>query len=180
MTGKADTIALLIAGASFCPAAAIADEKEVGLVVEAWVSTAGPYGESWDLKLSPSGEVALQVFYSANPSGSLMARFGLSDESVAAVRKVIKSERYFELPPKISPPTAPLHQPDLRLSVWLGGKRHKVQLYDPDQLKGDANAGRFLAIWRRLYEALPLRPSWDGPQNNQMQRTAPGQSERRR
>jgi hypothetical protein len=131
------------------------------LVVEAWISTAGPYGESWDLKLTPGGEVALQVYY---PSGSLLAQFRLSDAQVADLRKALESQRFFELPAEIAPKTSLLHQPDLRIAVWLGGKRHKVALYDPGQLEADANARRFLVLWRRLFDGLPIKPSCCEPQ----------------
>jgi hypothetical protein len=159
--------------ATLLGSAAGAEEKPAGLVVEAWVSTAGPYGESWDLKLTPGGEIALQVFYSINPSGSLMARFSLSDERVAGIRKAIESERFFELPVEIAPPTAPLHQPDLRLDVWVSGGHHKVALYDPDQLPSDPNARRFLTVWKRLYEGLPIKPSWSGSRDKPLEPPRP-------
>lgn len=136
------------------------EPKPDALVVEAWISTAGPYGEGWDLKLVPSGAVALRVFYSLQPSGSLMGEFTLSEEQVTGIRRVIEAERFFDLPPQISAPMVTLHQPDLRLEVWLGSKHHKVALYDPSQLKGDARVRRFMAVWNKLYEGLPIRPSW--------------------
>jgi len=151
-----------------------AEDKPVALVVEAWISTAGPYGESWDLRLTPSGEMSLRVNYMITPSGNLMARFSLSADQVAGIRQVIVSERFFDMPAKVFPATLPLHRPALRLDVWLDEKRHSVQLYDPDQLKADPNVRRFLAVWNRLFERLPIRPSWGGPQNNQMQQTRPG------
>ena len=151
-----------------------AEDKPVALVVEAWISTAGPYGESWDLRLTPSGEISLRVNYMITPSGNLMARFTLSAEQIAGIRKAIESERFFELPAKVFPATVPLHRPALRLDVWLGDRRHSVQLYDPDQQKADPNVRRFLAVWRGLFELLPIRPSWGGPQNDQMQQTRPG------
>jgi hypothetical protein len=137
-----------------------AEEKPAALVVEAWISTAGPYGESWDLRLTPSGEVSLRVNYMMTPSGNLMARFSLSPDQVAGIRKAIVSERFFDMPARIAPATLPLHRPALRLDVWLDEKHHSVQLYDPDQLGADANLRRFLAVWSRLFESLPLRPSW--------------------
>ncbi len=139
-----------------------AEDKPVALVVEAWISTAGPYGESWDLRLTPSGEISLRVNYMITPSGNLMARFSLSADQVAGIRKVIESERFFDMPAKIFPATLPLHRPALRLDVWLDGKHHRVALYDPDQLKADPNVRRFLTVWKRLFESLPIRPSWGG------------------
>jgi len=151
-----------------------AEDKPVALVVEAWISTAGPYGESWDLRLTPSGEMSLRVNYMIAPSGNLMARFSLSADHVAAIRQVILAERFFDMPAKVFPATLPLHRPALRLDIWLDEKRHSVQLYDPDQLKADPNVRRFLAIWNRLFDRLPIRPSWGGPENNDKQQTRPG------
>ena len=99
------------------------------------------------------------------PSGNLMARFSLSADQVAGIRSVIESERFFDMPAKIFPATLPLHRPALRLDVWLDGKHHSVALYDPAQLKADPNVRRFLAVWERLFESLPIRPSGGGPQN---------------
>jgi hypothetical protein len=137
-----------------------AAEKPAALVVEAWISTAGPYGESWDLRLTPSGEVSLRVNYMVAPSGNVMARFSLSPDQIAGIRTVVESERFFDLPARISPASLPLHQPALRLDVWLDRRHHSVQAYDPDQLKADPNLRRFLAVWERLFAPLPLRPSW--------------------
>jgi hypothetical protein len=134
--------------------------KPVGLVVEAWVSTAGPYGQSWNLKIVPSGEAALQVFYMSAPSGTLMARFSLSAQQLAGIRSVVETERFFELPAKISPTATPMHRPAFRLDVWLEGRHHTVALYDPGQLEADAKASRFFAVWKQLYQDLPIKPSW--------------------
>jgi hypothetical protein len=151
-----------------------ADDKPVALVVEAWISTAGPYGESWDLRLTPSGEASLRVNYMTAPAGNLMGRFTLSAEQVVRIRTAIESERFFAMPAKVFPATVPLHRPALRLDVWLGERHHSVQLYDPDQQKADPNVRRFLGVWSRLFESLPLRPSWGGPQNNQIPQARPG------
>jgi hypothetical protein len=137
-----------------------AEEKPAALVVEAWISTAGPYGESWDLRLGPSGEVSLRVNYMVTPSGTVMARFSLSPDHIALIRAAVESERFFDLPGNISPASRPLHQPALRLDVWLDQKHHTVQAYDPEQLRADPNLRRFLAVWQRLFEPLPIRPSW--------------------
>lgn len=130
------------------------------LLVKASLSTAGPYGESWYLTLTPDADVGLQVFYSTRPSGSLMARFTVAEESVDALRKTIEAERFFELPTQISPKTRAFHRPDFRLDITVLGRQHKVSLYDPEQLTKDDGARRFLVVWGRLFEGLPLRPSW--------------------
>ena len=130
------------------------------LLVEASLSTAGPYGELWILRLTPNGDIFLRVHYALNPSGSLMAEFDVTDEHLASLRKAIESERFFELPEEISPEAVALHEPDFRLEITVGHRKHKVELYDPVQLKSDANARRFLTVWAELFKSVPLKPSW--------------------
>lgn len=89
-----------------------------------------------------------------------MAKFTMHDEYMNALREAIVSERFFDLPKEISPESRSFHQPDLRLEVTLGGRKQKVLLYDPNELKDDPNAQRFLKVWTRLFEGLPLKPSW--------------------
>jgi hypothetical protein len=130
------------------------------LLVKASLSTAGPYGEGWYLTLTPDGDVALQVFYSTNPSGSLMARFTVAEERIDDLRRTIDAERFFDLPTEVSPKTRAFHRPDFRLDVTVSGRQHKVSLYDPGELTKDDAARRFLVVWGRLFEGLPLKPSW--------------------
>jgi hypothetical protein len=130
------------------------------LLVEATVSTAGPYGELWMLRLMPDGEVFLRTYYSVNPSGRVMADFDLGEEYAAKLRRTIEEERFFDLPTEISPRESLLHQPDLQLEISLGRRKWKVRLYDPDQLKGNANVKRFLAVWASVYAGIPLKPTW--------------------
>jgi hypothetical protein len=118
--------ALLAAFLAVGPQAATG--KASDLWAEAWLSTAGPYGEGWTLRLTPNGNVFLRVFYMGTPSGNLMADFDVRDEHEDRVRAAIKTQQFFELPADISPKTAMLHLPDFTLDVSLGGRRHKVRL----------------------------------------------------
>lgn len=136
------------------------ESAESAPLVQALISTAGPYGQNWYLTLTPDAEVSLQVFYNHNPSGTLLARFQLGQAHLEGLRGTLQSERFFDLPASIAPTESPLHMPDLRLAVTLDGRTHKVNLYNPSALTKDTNAKRFLASWNRLFEALPLRPSW--------------------
>jgi len=142
------------------PAHAGQGEEPALLFVKASISTAGPYGERWYLTLAPDGEANLQVFYRTNPSGTLLARFSLSEEYVLAVRETVASEEFFALPPELAPSQSRFHQPHLILDVYLGGRHHNVSLYDPEALEEQPSSNRFLAVWRRVFEALPYRPSW--------------------
>ena len=129
-------------------------------LVKASISTAGPYGESWYLTLAPDGEANLQIFYSTSPSGTLLARFRLSGEDVLAVRETLESEDFFALPPELAPSEVHMHRPRLVVEVYLGGRHHTVSLYDPEKLESLPTTHRFLAVWQRIFEALPLKPSW--------------------
>lgn len=139
--------------------AAIAEEKPPVLVT-AWVTTAGPYGEAWELTVTPEGRTSLNVSYMANPSGSLMAHFRLRDEAVDAIRTVVENEHFFDIPAKLAPKTSALHRPALQLDVRVGSRHHNVNLYDPALIGQDATVERFLKVWKALFAALPLKPSW--------------------
>jgi hypothetical protein len=96
----------------------------------------------------------------ASPTGSLLATFSLSAEHLADIREAVETERFFELPASIAPKSLPMHRPTLRLDIWLEGKQHTVEVNDPAQVDGDANTGHFFAVWNKLYENLPIKPSW--------------------
>ena len=130
------------------------------LFLQASISTAGPYGEGWYLTLAPSGEVTLQVFYNQSPSGTLLGRFILSEEKTLAIREACAAQEFFGLPPSLTPPQQAFHRPHLQLDIHLGGRHHKVSLYDPAELKGQATTNRFLAVWASVFQGLPVRPSW--------------------
>jgi hypothetical protein len=130
------------------------------LQVRAYMSTAGPYGESWELKLGEDGRVTLQILYMINPLGKMSGDFLASPERIAAVRQAIEAEKFAELPADLWPAAAPLHQPDLRLTVTSGQRTHEVKLYDPAQFKDDVRARRFMAVWSRVFDLVPLRPKW--------------------
>jgi hypothetical protein len=130
------------------------------VVVTAFMSTAGPYGESWVLTMTPDGRVSLTVLYMGSPGGSLMARFDLDDAAIVAVYKAITSERFFDLPPKLEPKVLPLHKPSLQLDVRVGSTHHNVNLYDPQPLGKDISVERFRKVWNAVFATIPLKPVW--------------------
>jgi len=135
-------------------------EPPEALVVRAYVSTAGPYGESWELNLKADGKVSLEILYMLNPMGRMSGEFISSPERLEALRQVISAERFAELPHEIRPARALLHQPDLRLTITTGERRHEVAVYDPDELEDDARVRRFLAVWKQVFTLVPLSPEW--------------------
>ncbi len=152
--------ALFILLGSLLSGAGQTDAPPPAFFVKASITTAGPYGESWYLTLSPDGEASLQVFYSTSPSGTLLARFSLSRERVNAALDVVKSEEFFALPEEIQPSEIQMHRPRLVVEAYDGDRHHRVSLYDPDQLMDRAETKRFLAVWRSIFESLPLKPAW--------------------
>ena len=137
-----------------------ATEEPPPVIVTAFMSTAGPYGESWVLTMSPEGRASLRVHYLGNPSGSLMAHFELGDKAIEAIRKVVTSERFFEIPAKLAPKVSAFHKPALQLDVRVGSTHHNVNLYDPAQLGRDAAVERFRQVWNAVFAAIPLKPAW--------------------
>jgi hypothetical protein len=76
------------------------------------------------------------------------------------VRAALDEQQFFGLPAEIVPKSAVLHMPDFSLNVGRDGRRHKVRLYDPEQMKSDPRAKRFLVVWDALFDGLPVKPSW--------------------
>lgn len=135
-------------------------EEESPVLVAAWMTTAGPYGEAWDLTLTPEGKASLQVSYMGNPSGTVMAHFALRAETVDAIRAAVENEKFFDIPAKLAPKTVAFHRPSLQLDVRVGGRHHNVNLYDPALIGQDPSVVHFLKVWKALFAALPLKPSW--------------------
>jgi len=127
------------------------------LVVEAWLSTAGPYGDVWSAKLAADGRLQLQVL---RTSGEVNGVFQLTGIQMANLRSVIHAQSFFKLPAQITPTTVALHEPDFRLEVKSGGHVHKVALYSPEDLAKDINARRFLEVWKAVFAPLPVKPAW--------------------
>jgi len=159
---RCSTAALLCATLAALSAQQTVAAEPPLLVVEAWVSTAGPYGESWELGIRPDGVVRMQVLYMGSPSGNLMARLHLPEPALARIRAALDSERFFELPEKLAPKTSLLHMPFFKLDVWSGTRHRAVTLYDPKQIHADPSTQRFLEVWEAVYAGLPLRPTWGG------------------
>ena len=100
------------------------------------------------------------MFYSTSPSGTLLARFSLSPEQAGAATEVVESEEFFALPEEIQPSEVQMHRPRLVVEIYDGDRHHRVALYDPEKLMDRAETKRFLAVWRSIFEPLPLKPGW--------------------
>jgi hypothetical protein len=130
------------------------------LTVQASGLTRGPYGERWEFNIAADGAVDLKVGYMLSGAGSLQGQFGPAKHRVEAVRAAVLKERFMDLPSDLSPEMVALHMPDLRLSISFGEQTHKVRIYSPDQMGKDPRARRFLAVWRAVFQHVPIRPSW--------------------
>jgi hypothetical protein len=131
------------------------------LLVSAWVATAGPYGEDWDLTIRQDGGAALQVLYMGSPSGTLMAHVRLSEDAIGRIRAALASERFFDLATKLAPKASPLHMPHLKLDIWSGEEHRVVTVYDPGPIMQEPATQRFLKVWDAVYSGFPLRPTWE-------------------
>ncbi len=130
------------------------------LSVEAIAITAGPYGQVWEFQLLPDGSVDLRVGYILGTPGKLQGQFGPSKDRVDALRAAIQKQRFMDLPAEISPGMVMAHKPDLRLTITLGDRSHKVRIYSPDQMAKDQEVQRFLMVWKAVFGNVPIRPSW--------------------
>jgi hypothetical protein len=149
------------------------------LVIQASLSTAGPYGDDWQLTLAPDRTVFVEVYYGGAASGSVTGSFFLSAEAVSEIANAVETQDFFNLPDEISRQWVVLHNPDFFISVSKGGRSHKVNLYNPEELGPMPEVQRFLAVWDALFRHLPLRPalgSRDWSPNPSLQRTTPGRS----
>jgi hypothetical protein len=142
--------------------APVGSEAPAAVSVQAWISTAGPYGEWWDLKIGPDGTAALGIGYMFNPLGKMSGEFHLTPSTLDPIRRVAVHERFMDLPPNISQDIVPLHAPDLRLTITIGEEAREVRVYDPDALQADPRVKRFLAVWNQVFAVVPLKPRWGG------------------
>jgi hypothetical protein len=153
------SVLLLLIGPSSTQASSSA------LLVQARLTTAGPYGSLWTARLGPDGKLAVRVL---NMNGSLSGTFTVN--YLDLLERAIISEHFFELPSEFSGPFTPelantsavFHMPDLTLEVTLGSKKHKVNMYNPDAMKDDQRAVRFLKVWDTLFLTVPTKPTWPG------------------
>ncbi len=135
-------------------------EEKPPLLVTASVSTAGPYGELWELTVTPEGNASLRVHYMLKPFGTMLAQFTLPDEVMDGIRRAVNEQHFLDLPAELAPQVSPLHMPHLQVSVSIGSKQHKVSLYHPAPIEEQATVQRFLAVWRAAFAGLPVKPSW--------------------
>ena len=136
-------------------------ESESPVTVRAWVSTAGPYGESWTLIVPDRGDVSLEILYHLSPMGKMSGEFCVTAEELTRLKEAVDSERFMELPSRLQPEVAHLHKPTLRVRVSVGEREHEVEVYDPDALADDPRVKRFLAVWDEIFELPPLKPTWE-------------------
>jgi hypothetical protein len=127
---------------------------------EAVAITAGPYGELWDVKYDGVNRIEVKISYMLSPQGNLSGTFLVSREQMEKVKRTALEKQFFALPTEITPQNIPMHDPDLRLTVTIDGKKHKVKLYSPGGLGSRPDAARFFAVWTEVFALLPLRPSW--------------------
>jgi hypothetical protein len=141
-----------------CPSASCARGKD--LLVKAFVTTAGPYGELWEVELRPGNEMHVSISYLLKPMGDLKGTFLIDPSLVDTMVKVVETQQFFALPNEISANDVAIHAPDLRLTITRGDTVREVRLYDPAAISQRSETKRFLAVWTAVFAPLPIRPSW--------------------
>jgi hypothetical protein len=99
--------------------------------------------------------------YTSFGSGSAMGQFRVSAERDKAIREAMEESNFFNLPEDIGPEPRVLHASMAIVEVRSGQNKCRVALYDPDEMRGDARAARFRAVWKEIWEAVPVRPAWN-------------------
>lgn len=134
------------------------------LRVEAFVSTAGPYGHSWriDIKEYSDGSGAELRFEASLDMGrsEIQGQVLLNRELLSAFKDLLANANFNQLPDSISDKIVPFHRPDFRITACSGSICHTVKLYDPSVVGSSADGQRFLSVWAAIVEPLPLKPTW--------------------
>jgi len=132
--------------------------------VEAVVSTAGPYGQFWQINLDEyrDGSGAELRFESSlgMGRGEVHGHVLLNKKQVSAVKDLLVNTNFNHLPSSITEEMVQFHRPDFRISACSGSSCHTVNLYDPAAVGNSADGRRFLSVWTALVEPLPLKPTW--------------------
>lgn len=131
------------------------------LRIEAWAST---NGEFWKVRIAEfrdgsGAEVQYESFLGFG-RGELSGSLAIHQERVSAIKALLASEEFFDLPLSISKPASGFHRPDFFLNACLGKQCRKVNLYDPSAMGNAPEAQRFLSLWDAVVEPLPLKPAW--------------------
>lgn len=133
---------------------------EKNVTFEVTAATQGFYGQLWKVSYTGLKNINVEIDYMLSPMGNLSGTFFVDPAALERIKKVAIEQRFFDLPRKIIADRIPLHAPDLRLTLTVDGKTHKVSLYDPKGLQDSPEAARFLAMWNEVFSSLPMRPSW--------------------
>lgn len=121
--------------------------------------TAGPYGESWRVRVDRYGEAWVGVYYGKFSPGNMQGSFLLNRDDVDALAKLAEDNGFFKLPRRLATAgVLPVHALDLRLSVMVDGKGHSVDIYHPEGVVDRTQVAAFIAVWDKLFRLLPLRP----------------------
>ena len=84
----------------------------------------------------------------------------LAEAGVRGIREALVTEKFFDLPSEITPKETHFHRPGMTIAVDLAGRHHAVRVYDPERLGDRPELARFFAVWAKVFEGLPLKPSW--------------------
>jgi hypothetical protein len=150
------SIMLVAFGLSLGAAPITSQNAQTTFSVRAAGGSTAPIRSIWTLKLDNDGTVAVSF---SGDFGTLSGQFDYGGAFVKEVQRVIRAERFFELPPRMYDP-ATMDAPCLKVEVTLEDRIHMVSLCSPLELKDKEETQRFLRVWNMLFTPIPGRPSY--------------------
>jgi hypothetical protein len=130
--------------------------ERTGVVVEAWSSTAGPYGVLWTLEIGVDGAASVTRWSSPGEAGQ-ERHFMVAPKDRSLIMKAVEDAKFFELPAYLGPSLVPLHGPENTLQIEVDGRARKVSLHDPSTERG-AEVERFKRAWNVVVGLSPIKP----------------------
>ena len=130
--------------------------ERTAVSVNAWSSTAGPYGVLWALEIKANGAASVTRWRGPGEAGQVR-RFTVTPKDRLAIAKAVEDAKFFDLPEYLGPSAVPLHGPENTLQIELDGRVGKVFLYDPSTERGP-EVERFKRAWRAVVGLSPIKP----------------------
>ena len=125
--------------------------------LQAFSSTAGPYGTFWRLTIEPDGAAEVKSSDMLHDRKPDTRRWVLTDAQRASLAAAIASADFFTLPASLGPEEVPLHGPENTLRVRMNGREHTVHFYGPGSGVGPS-IERFRTVWRVVAGVSPVKP----------------------
>jgi hypothetical protein len=130
--------------------------ERTAVSVNAWSSTAGPYGVLWALEIGTNGAASVTRWLGPGEAGQ-ERHFTVTPKDRLAITKAVEDAKFFDLPEYLGPSTVPLHGPENTLQIEFDGRVRKVFLHDPSTERGP-EVERFKRAWNAVVALSPVKP----------------------